>query len=355
MLLRLAPLAFCFLTSVAAAQRENTPAPVRPGADSTGKRTSGQTRLTPGSPPAAAPRARAGRSVASDTIEFEITNILGSPDDTIRSLIEQTRAPGTGSESGQIVVLNRTVQRAGDGSVALMADERFTSDARTRTFMSSRIRMTRGDGGHLSTVSHTIVGRRIRRIQELEDGRIDTTWADLSPAGPPITSIRELLMLKRLTRSWRGSFALFNASPPFHRTFVVDSTIPIRASDGAARWTVLARSDSGTSTLARMVATVDSATQEVISMQWRNESGAAGTWTNLRFDRPDAPIEISVGYRILSFNAAFPLTIPPAAEYRFVFDPGDLGTRRFEAETLIVSNTELIMKRDGRRMTYVRR
>jgi hypothetical protein len=72
------------------------------------------------------------------------------------------------------------------------------------------------------------------------------------------------------------------------------------------------------------------------------------------FARTDAPTEISVGYDMLNFMVAFPLARPPAAEYRFIFSPGDLGIRRFEAERLEIEDGALIMTRNGRRMRYVR-
>jgi hypothetical protein len=51
----------------------------------------------------------------------------------------------------------------------------------------------------------------------------------------------------------------------------------------------------------------------------------------------------------------FPLKRPPAASYRFIFDPGDLGKRRFERESLSYVADTLFMIRNGRRLRYVRR
>jgi hypothetical protein len=75
----------------------------------------------------------------------------------------------------------------------------------------------------------------------------------------------------------------------------------------------------------------------------------------LTFDPADAPTEIAVGYDVLNFMVSFPLKRPPAASYRFIFDPGDLGKRRFERESLSYVADTLFMIRNGRRLRYVRR
>jgi hypothetical protein len=75
----------------------------------------------------------------------------------------------------------------------------------------------------------------------------------------------------------------------------------------------------------------------------------------LHFARNDAPTEISVGYDVMDFMVAFPLKAPAADEYHFVFNPGDLGTRRFDGDTLRIEEDAVIITRNDHAMRYIRR
>ena len=66
------------------------------------------------------------------------------------------------------------------------------------------------------------------------------------------------------------------------------------------------------------------------------------------------PTEIGIGVDIFDFRVPFKLTAPVKAQYRFVFDRGDLGRRRFEKQRLDIEEGRVIMTMNGRRMTYVK-
>ena len=74
----------------------------------------------------------------------------------------------------------------------------------------------------------------------------------------------------------------------------------------------------------------------------------------LHFERGDTPTELSVGYDILDLMFPFPLSRPLKSTYRFVFDRGDIGVRRFDATRLIAGTKQLTMTMNGQRMNYVR-
>ncbi|MDZ7630175.1 MAG: hypothetical protein U5K74_02155 [Gemmatimonadaceae bacterium] len=75
----------------------------------------------------------------------------------------------------------------------------------------------------------------------------------------------------------------------------------------------------------------------------------------LRFERGMPPTELGIGVDMVDFRVPFLLGAPVHAAYRFVFDRGDLGTRRFDRERLAVSPDRLTMTLNGRALTYVRR
>ncbi len=74
----------------------------------------------------------------------------------------------------------------------------------------------------------------------------------------------------------------------------------------------------------------------------------------VHFEKGDAPTEISIGVDMLGFMVPFPIGGKPKALYQFVFDQGDLATRRFEQQRLDISDEQLVMTMNGRRLTYIR-
>lgn len=74
----------------------------------------------------------------------------------------------------------------------------------------------------------------------------------------------------------------------------------------------------------------------------------------LHFTRGMAPTLLAIGVEMLEFRVPFALTAPVKATYRFVFDRGDLGTRRFTAQHLQTTEGRLLMTINGQRLTYVR-
>lgn len=73
-----------------------------------------------------------------------------------------------------------------------------------------------------------------------------------------------------------------------------------------------------------------------------------------RYAPGSPPTEIGVGVEMVEFRVAFPLPQQPKAAYRFVFRPGDIGVRRFEAERLAIEPGSLVLTLNGRAMIYVR-
>lgn len=74
----------------------------------------------------------------------------------------------------------------------------------------------------------------------------------------------------------------------------------------------------------------------------------------LNFVKGMPPSEVGVGVSIFNLRMSFPLSGTGYSTYRFLFDPGDLGRRRFDGETLRVEDGVLIMTRNGHPMRYVR-
>jgi hypothetical protein len=86
----------------------------------------------------------------------------------------------------------------------------------------------------------------------------------------------------------------------------------------------------------------------------RTKSRTTSAGYTLQFDRGVPPAELGVGIDMLNFRVSFPLSNPAKSVYRFVFDRGDLGTRRFENEHVGVAPDTLRVTINGRRLTYVR-
>jgi hypothetical protein len=74
----------------------------------------------------------------------------------------------------------------------------------------------------------------------------------------------------------------------------------------------------------------------------------------LRFTPGMPPTEIGIGVDVGDFRVPFPLSGQVKAHYRFAFDRGDLGRRRFERERLTVDKNRVTLTLNGRAMTYVR-
>ena len=75
----------------------------------------------------------------------------------------------------------------------------------------------------------------------------------------------------------------------------------------------------------------------------------------LEFRRGLPPTEIGIGIDIFDLRVPFTLAAPLKASYRFVFDRGDLGRRRFEQQRLEIGDGRVFMTmNNGHRLTYVR-
>jgi hypothetical protein len=440
-------------------------------------------------PTAARAQSRATAAVA-DTFAVELGGLPQAAGKTFRSRMVRSTDASRAREAGTIVQVTQTTTLNDDGSPSVRVEERLTADARTMMFRSSWRRTELASGMRLMEASHTIEGSRIRQVLARQEGeRPDTTYGTLAASGAPYASIQHLLQRAPLNASWRGTYDVFTTATPYHQTMIVDSTTLERTDGVGARWVIHSHADSASRTLIRLVATLDSATQDILRLEWTRTDGTHTLMTNTRFATrstssaaPMAPVggaeqkvaghyylqgerevgselmltadgrfqymfaygaldesgegqwrvqdgnvvmqsdgaarkasvtlasssgtatdsivfvvedsaghilpnltldfsragksrftvqttregytlnfrrgmppsEIGIGITMLEFRVGFPLTGAVHAKYRFIFDPGDLGTRRFEAERLRIEDGALIMTRNDHPMRYVR-
>lgn len=143
---------------------------------------------------------------------------------------------------------------------------------------------------------------------------------------------------------------------------VVDGDVVLQSAGVAHPPTVTLHASSGVATNSIRVVVSDTHGQPVNGIEVdavRSKSGTSFAKTRageyvLHFERGDTPTELSVGYDILNLMFPFPLGRPPKSTYRFVFDRGDLGVRRFDAIRLTVAKNQLTMTMNGQRMNYAR-
>ncbi|MBC7841662.1 MAG: hypothetical protein H7099_05095 [Gemmatimonadaceae bacterium] len=429
--------------------------------------------------------------LSADTLTAEFSGLPQAPGKTFRSRMIRTSEPGSGRDAGMMVHTTTTTTFDDDGSPSLLSQERITADARTFAFRSSWRRADLATtGARLMEATHTLDGPRIRQVQFARQGdeRPDTSYGALARAGAPIASLQDLFHGAQLNSAWRGAFDVFTTATPFHQMLNVDSTTLTRATGAGARWVIRAHGDSAGRALMQLVATIDSATQDVLQLEWTRTDGTRTLITSSRFAKraPDAPMtpvgsresavaghyylqgerelgselmltadgrfqfmlaygaldesgegqfrvtdgsvvlqsdgmphdasvtlasssgvatdsivfivvdsagrilpnltldfrregsnrfsaqttrqgytlnfvkgmppsEVGIGVSIVKFRVGFPLSGTVHSTYRFLFDPGDLGRRRFEGERLRIEDGVLIMTRNGHPMRYVRR
>jgi hypothetical protein len=143
---------------------------------------------------------------------------------------------------------------------------------------------------------------------------------------------------------------------------VVDGDVILQSAGVAHRPTVTLAAASGVATTSIRIVVSDTHGQPVNGIEVdavRPKSGTSFAKTRageyvLHFERGDTPTELSVGYDVMNLMFPFPLGRAPKALYRFVFDRGDLGVRRFDATALTVDTNQLTMTMNGRSMSYVR-
>ena len=143
---------------------------------------------------------------------------------------------------------------------------------------------------------------------------------------------------------------------------VADGAVILQSPGAPHPATVKLVASSGVATTSIRVVVNDTQGQPVSGIEVdavRPKSGTSSAHTRagqylLEFGRGDTPTELSVGYDMLNLMVPFQLGRAPKAVYKFVFDRGDLGVRRFEASRAIIEANQLTLTMNGRRMTYVR-
>ncbi len=143
----------------------------------------------------------------------------------------------------------------------------------------------------------------------------------------------------------------------------LDNGVVVLQSDGVARApSVRLDSASGVASDSLVILVVDTTGRGLTGISIdasrkkanRVTAQSARRGYTLNFEPDQPPTELGIGVDMLDFHVPFPLSGQVSAFYRFVFDRGDLGTRRFEREQLIVAPGRLTMRMNGRPMTYVR-
>ena len=143
---------------------------------------------------------------------------------------------------------------------------------------------------------------------------------------------------------------------------VVDGDVVLQSAGVAHPPTVTLAASSGVATTSIRVVVNNAQGQPVSGIEVdavRPKSGTSFAKTRdgeyiLHFERGDTPTELSVGCDMLNLMVSFPLGGAPKSLYRFVFDHGDLGVRRFDATRLTVAKNQLTMTMNGQRMNYAR-
>ena len=146
------------------------------------------------------------------------------------------------------------------------------------------------------------------------------------------------------------------------RWSVTDSAVVLQSTASPRPASIVLQSSSGKSRDSLRIFVVDTAGRPMGGLGLdasRNKAGGLtaqiprdGYTINYRPGQP--PTEIGIGVDIFNFRVPFSLAAPLKAQYRFVFDRGDLGRRRFEQQRLNVEEGRVIMTMNGRRMTYVK-
>lgn len=143
----------------------------------------------------------------------------------------------------------------------------------------------------------------------------------------------------------------------------LDNGEVVLQSDGSARApSVRLDSASGVATDSLVILVVDTSGRGLTGIsidasdkrESRITAQSARRGYTLNFEPGEPPTELGIGVDMLDFRVPFPLTGQVRAFYRFVLDRGDLGTRRFERERVIVAPGRLTLRINGRPMTYVR-
>ena len=144
---------------------------------------------------------------------------------------------------------------------------------------------------------------------------------------------------------------------------VADNAVVLQSSGVPRRPSVILQSSSGMARDSIRILVVDTLGRPMGGLGLEASRNNTGRMTaqiprdgyTLEFKRGMPPTEISIGVDIFEFRVPFALAAPLKARYRFVFDRGDLGRRRFEQQRLEIGDGRVFMTmNNGHRLTYVR-
>lgn len=254
--------------------------------------------------------------LGTDTLDLEAAAAAG-----LRFVMIETVSRGTGAETGTLRLVARIT---GPGEGAVSSIDTVIVDAATLRFRRSSTVRVSDDGTVLYHSSETVANDELI-VREPADSGERTIRTRLSPDSLPLAIPNLVMRAAPLRAGWRAAvpFRIPSAGRPL--TVQVDSVT--RATDaGRAVWLVHANPGDRS----RLTYTIDSATRDLIRFSVRDENGAAVSEVINRRYRP----------RVTSAASTMP-TAPPSSA-----DAARVGGHYY-LEGVHEVGSELLLRPDG--------